>query len=131
MRQQNMLTTDYTFPGAMLMEMEMEVVFGTPSQNCIGSGICMVMSRLPRYQKLKCAHAPARIEYRGGKLCFRFKKEDLEAPIRQRLEKPCFEVLEPFQLPRLLVRKLGVDYQSIGKGYYPIIEHADDWVIVF
>lgn len=110
----------------------MEVVFGTPSQNCIGSGICMIMNRFPVGQQLRCPHAPAWINYEQGQLVFRFlKAETFREDAKVRLSSPWFLILESFQLPRHCARQLGLPAHWVSPGLYKVIEGPQDWVLKF
>ena len=121
---------DYQSKRPPLTEVEMEVVFGTPSQNCIGSGICMVMSRLPRQQSLRCAHTPAYISCQKGKLVFRFPKSKvMHDGAIGRLDKPWFEIKEAYQMPKHIARKLGTNIGAVACGIYPIVDRGDEWVL--
>jgi hypothetical protein len=110
----------------------MEVVFGAPSQNCIGSGVCMVMNRLPRQQQLPCPHAPTWISFERGLLVFRFSKAEV---VRQdaisRFDAPWFLVQESFHVPLYTSRHLGLPSQWIRPGLYAIEETAKDWLLTF
>ncbi len=113
-------------------EIRMEVVFGTPSQNCIGSGVCMVMNRLPRQKQLPCPHAPAWISYERGFLVFRFSKDEV---VRQdaisRFGNPWFLVQEPFHVPLYTMRHLGLPSQWVPPGLHAIEETDKDWLLTF
>jgi hypothetical protein len=113
-------------------EIRMEVVFGTPSQNCIGSGVCMVMNRLPSHRTLHCPHAPAWISFDQDKVLFRFLKTEVvrEDAVR-RFDSPWFLVQEPFEIPRLTARSLGMSSNRVCPGVYTVEERAGDWVIAF
>jgi len=110
----------------------MEVVFGTPSQNCIGSGICMVMNRLPNRQQLRCPHAPAWLSFERGLLVFRFSKSEVltEDAIR-RFASPWFLVQEAFQVPQHCARQLGMPAQRVSPGVYKITNTRLDWLLAF
>lgn len=110
----------------------MEVVFGTPSQNCIGSGICMVMNRLPNRQQLRCPHAPAWLSFEQGLLVFRFSKSEvLGKEAIGRFASPWFLVQEPFQVPRHCARQLGIPVHWVSPGVYKITETRLDWLLAF
>ncbi len=112
--------------------LKMEVVFGTPSQNCIGSGICMVMNRLPNRQQLRCPHAPAWLSYEQGLLVFRFSKSEvLGEQAISRFASPWFLVQEPFQVPRHCARQLGIHMHWVSPGVYKITDTLLDWVLAF
>lgn len=119
-------------PLVLVKEIRMEVVFGTPSQNCIGSGICMVMSRLPSIQPLRCPHAAAWISYAHGQLRFRFSKSEVEREDAvRRFDSPWFLVRESFQISRYTARRLGMASPWISPGVFPIIETDKDWILTF
>ncbi len=110
----------------------MEVVFGTPSQNCIGSGICMVMNRLPYRQQLRCPHAPAWLSFEQGLLVFQFSKSEvLGKEAINRFASPWFLVQEPFQVPRHCARQLGLPALWVSPGLYKITETRMDWFLAF
>ncbi len=113
-------------------EIRMEVVFGTPSQNCIGSGICMVMNRLPSHRPLRCPHAPAWISFEHGLLVFRFlKTEVVREDAIYRFDAPWFLVQESFQIPLYAKRYLGLPSQWVSPGLYAIEERPKDWLLAF
>jgi hypothetical protein len=119
-------------PLARSNEIRMEVVFGTPSQNCIGSGICMVMNRLPRLHALHCPHAPALVSCAKNALVFRFFKSDIQHDdARARFAGPWFPVQEAFTIPRHFARRLGLASEWISPGLYRIEETAKEWLLVF
>lgn len=111
-------------------EIRMEVVFGAPSQNCIGSGVCMVMNRLP--PNLPCPNAPVWVSYDKGRLIFRFpKSEMLREDAQSRFGSLWFFVQESFQLPRYTARRLGMPIHWVSPGLYVIEKTAKDWVLSF
>ena len=113
-------------------EIRMEVVFGTPSQNCIGSGVCMVMHRLPVHQTLRCPHAPALISFERGRLIFRFSKSEvIREDALSRFGSRWFEVQESFQMPRYAARHLGLPSLWVLPGLYTIEETGNDWLLAF
>ena len=117
---------------ALTREIEMEVVFGTPSQNCIGSGICIVMNRLPAQYQLPCPHAPAWISFGQGRLVFRFSKSEVvHKDAISRLDAPRFLVQETFQIPRYSVQHLGMLSPWVPAGEYAIVETSKDWFLDF
>lgn len=114
-------------------EVEMEVVFGTPSKNCTGSGICMVASRLPAQQWIPCPHAPVVIHYDPGhELVFRFRKQRLpEIVVQDYFSSKEFLVEEPFSLPVRLIRMWGLQQTHIPAGYYQLEEYCQEWRLYF
>lgn len=132
LQQQKRVTQSLPISLAQTIEVKMEVVFGTPSQNCIGSGVCMLMNRFPRHKQLPCPHAPAWISFEYGQLVFRFSKaEVLRADVASRLDPPWFLVEESFPVPRCAVRHLGLPAQHVSPGIYRIVETNKDWFLAF
>lgn len=132
LQQKNRTATGISVALVRPLEIRMEVVFGTPSQNCIGSGICMVMNRLPRLQTLRCPHATAWLSCLPGTLVFRFSKTDIQTEeARLRLAGPWFPVMESFCIPRHTARRLGLVTEWIWPGLYRIEETAHDWQLFF
>lgn len=117
---------------AQIREISMEVVFGTPSQNCIGSGICMLMNRLPHHQQLQCPHAPAWISFVQGSLVFRFSKVEVtRKDAVSRFNDSWFLVEESFKLPRYSARHLGLPVEWVRPGMYAMEETPKDWILTF
>ncbi len=115
---------------ALAKEIRMEVVFGTPSQNCIGSGVCMVMSRLPRRSGLWCPHAPAWISYEVNELKFRFVKSEVNREDAiPRLNSRFFLMRETFQLPQRAAMQLGLPTPWVRPGLYPLAETSKEWIL--
>lgn len=114
------------------LELRMEVVFGTPSQNCIGSGICMVMHHLPQRYPLYCPHAPALISYQQGQLIFRFVKAEIyRSDAADRFCGSWFEVNEEFRMPKSTAKRLGMPSEWVRPGSYLIEENAKEWQMRF
>lgn len=132
LQQQRRITPQLPISLLTSPEVKMEVVFGTPSQNCIGSGVCMLMNRAPRLQPLRCPHAPVWISFRNGRLVFRFAKiEVTREDSIARFDSPWFLVQEPFEIPRLTARSLGLQQTQVPPGIYSIEETTKDWYLTF
>lgn len=110
-------------------EVDMEVVFGTPSKNCSGNGICMLASRLPRYYLIPCPHAPVTIHYMGGQeLVFRFRKKYLcDRAVQTYFSSPRFLVEEAVALPQRLIRLWNLTIDRIPPGQYALEEYSREW----
>ncbi len=118
----------------VIQEAEMEVVFGTPSRNCEGSGICMVTGRFPPGYTIVCPHARAIIycDMNEKELVFRFPKRYLSDDIVKRFfSKDFFTVEEPFRLPIQLVRRWRLPGRYVAAGYYPIEIYSTEWRLYF
>lgn len=115
---------------ALAKEIRMEVVFGTPSQNCVGSGVCMIMNRLPRHKNLWCPHAPAWISYEEGRVRFRFvKSEVMREDAVTRLDSRFFLIRETVQMPRKLTTQFGLSSPWVKPGLYPMEENSREWIL--
>lgn len=117
-----------------LREAEVEVVFGTPSQNCEGNGICMVTSRFPMGYTVPCPHARAIIycDKERKELVFRFPKRHLSEIALMRLkDNGVFIVEEPFRIPQILIRRWGLPGRYIPAGRYPIEAYFTEWRLYF
>ncbi len=110
-------------------EVEMEVVFGTPSKNCSGSGICMITSRFPEGHSISCPHARAIIHVAPGEeLVFRFRKHRLcNRAVQAYFSAGFFPVEETFSLPQRLVRQFGLPINTIPPGRYLLEEYSREW----
>lgn len=115
-------------------EAEVEVVFGTPSRNCEGSGICMVTSRFPAGYTVPCPHARAIIycDTERRELVFRFPKRYLsEITLKRLKDNDVFVVEEPFRIPQVLIRRWGLSGRYISAGRYPIEVYSTEWRLYF
>lgn len=124
----------FTLPfGEAPRQMEMEVVFGTPSKNCDGAGVCMLMHRLPKIPDIRCPHAPAIIHCSPGReLIFRFRETDLDGvEVQTYFKQDFFLVEEAFRLPPSLVRKWNIPVRFIQPGRYPLIKFYREWRLYF
>lgn len=116
-----------------LRDVEMEVVFGTPSKNCSGTGICMIASLFPHGYTIPCPHAPAIIHcIPNEELVFRFRKHRLCDRAVQAYFSSCFfQVDEPFTLPQRLVRLWALPISEIPPGRYFLEEYSGEWRLYF
>lgn len=118
----------------VIREAEMEVVFGTPSRNCEGSGICMVTGRFPPGYSIPCPHARVIIycDIDAEELVFRFPKRYLSDDIIKRFfSKNYFTVEESFRIPLQLVRRWRLPGRYIPAGCYPIELYSREWRLYF
>jgi hypothetical protein len=112
------------------LEIKSEVVFGSPSQNCLGTGICMVMHRLPRLYTIRCPHASAWFSYEEGGLLLRFPKHRVQDEKALTLfESPWFWVEECFKLPLYMSRRLLLPSTWGAAGLYRIEQDRYNWYI--
>ena len=116
-----------------IREVEMEVVFGTPSKNCSGTGICMIASRLPQGYLISCPHARVIIHcIPNQELVFRFRKNRLCDRVAQAyFSAGYFLVEESFALPQRLIRQWGLPVDKIPPGRYLLEESSREWRLYF
>jgi len=129
----NLITPPFLFSALSVREVEMEVVFGTPSQNCSGTGICMLTGRLPKRHTITCPHAPAIVHYPPGReLIFRFRKSHLgDQILRQYFSSDTFVVEEAFRIPLQLVRSWRLPVRVVKPGDYLLEEYSQEWRLYF
>ena len=118
---------------ALIREVEMEVVFGTPSKNCSGAGICLIANRFPKGYSVPCPHAPASIHMVSRReLVFRFRKRNLtEKAAAGYFTRRYFQVEEAFLLPKRLVRMWRLSAASVSPGQYLLEEYSQEWRLYF
>lgn len=116
-----------------IREVEMEVVFGTPSKNCSGTGICMIASLFPQEYTIPCPHAPAIIHcVPNQELVFRFRKHRLcDRAAQAYFSAGFFLVEEPFALPQRLIRQWALPIDTIPPGRYLLEEYSGEWRLYF
>lgn len=106
-----------------LEEYEMGVVFGTPSKNCDGAGVCMI-SRMSHLERLliPCFFTVVFLTVIGeGYFVFRVPRAALSPMICQKyFGLGVFKVEESFFLPRWLVRIRGKPKIRIPPGIYRV-----------
>ncbi len=99
-----------------------QVVFGTPSRDCSGSGICKLYTiHAAKHLHIACEMVPARLAASGKALHLSFSEADCTESLRQKQFKGLhFLVEEAFQLPSWLTQKLNIPAAFITAGGYPI-----------
>ncbi len=116
------------------LELVCGVIFGTPSRNCTGSGICMVSSlQTLRRKRYPCDHVMAYLgQGINGELTIRIPFTAVpEALRRQFFRDKIFKVDETFQIPPWLTSPWGKYRIYIPPGRYEIQKSADSWIIIF
>lgn len=116
------------------LELVCGVIFGTPSRNCTGSGICMVSSlQTLRRKRYPCDHVMAYLgQGINGELTIRIPFTAVpEALRRQFFRDKIFKVDETFRIPPWLTSPWGKYRIYIPPGRYEIQKSADSWIIIF
>lgn len=115
-------------------EMICGVIFGTPSRNCTGSGICMVTSiGHIRRRKFPCVCVTAYLSMSPeGAIYLRIPYSTADSDRHNHLfRKRIFEVDETFRIPPWLMSPWGKSSIFIPPGRYGIRRAADSWIIIF
>ena len=110
-----------------------EVVFGSPSKNCDGYGVCVLVSQIYA-QQYKCSSCPCLITYseKEDLIVLELRKEQVPTLTAGKIldNRSTFLVEENYQLSRMLVKEMGLKGAfAILKGNYPIIESKLKWKI--
>lgn len=115
-------------------EMICGVIFGTPSRNCTGSGICMVTSTGHlRRRKFPCASVTAYFSMSPeGVIFLRIPCETADSDrYRHLFRRRIFEVDETFRIPPWLTSAWGKSSIFIPPGRYAIRKTDDSRIIIF
>lgn len=111
-----------------------EVIFGSPSKNCDGYGVCVLVSQIYA-QQYKCSSCPCLITYekKENLIVLELRKDQVSARIAEKCLQlqPSFLVEENYPLSRILLNEMGLKGSySILKGNYTIIESPLKWSIL-
>ena len=105
-----------------------DIVFGMPSQDCRGTGICKISSDLLQSVTLNqdCRHTAAFVSQKddGRQLAIVFFRELLCIHLfRHHFRKGMLEMAEPCPLPAELIADLGLQGAVLMPGKYRIHEY--------
>jgi hypothetical protein len=112
-----------THTAQSLQQLSCTVILGSPSRNCQGHGICMV---LPNHFSADLVCVPQKVSIlRTARetLIFEFKLNDLiESDKIKHFGSTLFFIEENFKIPRWLSKKMGIQLGFIAKGYYKLLK---------
>jgi hypothetical protein len=121
---------------APVQEIVTEIVFGTPSKNCEGVGICRMLG--PNYigdRQILCPHAPAYLglDVVRNVMTVRFPKIHITRQmVARHFYKRLFKVTESYRVPARFTRAFGIRQMlTIHEGIYAVKETREDWILVF
>jgi hypothetical protein len=99
-----------------------QVIFGTPSRDCSGSGICKIYTiHATKRLQIACEMVPARLAVSDKDLHIFFSEADCTESLRQKQFRGMhFWLEEAFQLPVWLAQKLDIPAAFIPAGGYLI-----------
>lgn len=117
--------------------MSCDVIFGSPSADCRGTGVCKITARRPTQPRPLSRDCQATTgvfssQREGAEVSVVFFRELLCVNVlRKHLMGATLELREPCPLPRQLVDFLGLQIKTLLPGNYPIEEGAGYYRITF
>jgi hypothetical protein len=108
--------------------MSCDVVFGSPSNDCRGTGICKITARksrpeVPVRRDCKTAKALFISGEHGANLSMVFARETLCTHIwRNHLRKGVLTLQEPCKIPVEITRSIGLKFNTLRPGQYAVEE---------
>ncbi|MBK8555618.1 MAG: hypothetical protein IPL65_07540 [Lewinellaceae bacterium] len=103
-----------------------DVIFGSPSADCRGTGICKIVAQHRRFEQpeqQQCQRTGAMFAYSSLDQSFSmllFPEFMCIKLLRNHLRHGVLEMLEPARLPAEMVALLGLSAHAIPPGKYPI-----------
>lgn len=116
------------------IKLKSEIIFGSPSTGCKGSGVCKVVPASIPVQDWKCPHALAWIYLLdNAKIRFEFIRSSMsEQQYKRYFRWQLFQVYEPYPMPIFIEKKLKVKQNLIVlPGIYPVIETPHVLIVDF
>ena len=117
--------------------MSCDVVFGSPSNDCRGTGICKITARksrpdIPTRRDCKSAKALFISGENGNSLSMVFAREMLCVQIwRTHLRHGVLTLQEPCKIPLDIMRGIGLKFNTISPGQYAVEELEGRYRIKF
>lgn len=117
--------------------MSCDVIFGSPSSNCRGTGVCKISAHQPGHPWPRSRDCQSTIGIctglnEGHQLSIVFFRELLCVNIlRKHLMADMLELREPCPLPAELVRFLSLKIKVLPPGHYPIEEGPGYYRVTF
>lgn len=111
-----------------------EIVFGSLSTGCKGSGVCKVVPSDTMTTDWKCPHATAWISVTANnRLRFAFIKSSMsEQMIRRYFRWQLFQVFEPYTMPVFIEKKMKLNRKmTIAPGIYVVRETTIELIVDF
>lgn len=111
-----------------------EVIFGKPSKDCAGLGICKVNVNTKSVSTQNdCPASKAIIKTdRFGQVGFYFKNESLCIKARRKYFNSSYFVLgESFVLPKQVIQLMKLKHGVIEAGEYPILKMKSHTLVLF
>lgn len=120
------------------MLFQCEVMFGSPSSNCGGNGICKIVAKnhhpLPTLERTSCSHAraffAARADGDGASLLFR-REWLCSTLMRRHFRYGILQMPEPCAIPPGIVTALGLKFSKLPAGAHLIEDYGTHYRINF
>lgn len=99
-----------------------EVIFGTPSKNCDGVGICHISGIDHVRVRRKCPAFAGWLQVEpSGAVKMTFSTETLSAEVMHRCFRgDWFAIEEPYDFPQPVISALGLGQYRVKAGFYPV-----------
>ncbi len=118
--------------------LQCEVMFGSPSSNCGGNGICKIVAKAPNaaqtFQRTSCSHAKALFTTwdDGSGASMLFRREWLCSNLmRRHFRHSILEMPEPCPIPPALSKSLGLKTNELPAGLHLIEDYGTYFRINF
>lgn len=118
--------------------LQCEVMFGSPSSNCGGNGICKIVARsngaAETFKRISCGHAKALLAVwdKGHGISLIFRREWLCSNLmRRHFRHGILEMPELCPLPTAIVSALGVDICELPAGLHLIEDYGAHYRVNF
>lgn len=131
---QNTLVNPLSDIGIKKTRIKADIVFGSPSTGCKGSGVCMVLPATQARNALKCPHSTAWISMTNQrKLRFAFLRQSMtEQHIKCYFRWNLFQVFESVSMPLFVQKRIGASRPLILKpGIYIVEERPHELIVDF
>ncbi len=115
------------------IELNAEIIFGNPNQDCHGHGICLVCFTEHISIRWKCPNTKARISLNiNEELCMLFPYAHLQPEYQAKyFANNRFVITDPYTLPELLANALGLEGRVVQAGEYRVRKMADGLLVNF
>lgn len=113
-----------------------EVMFGSPSSNCGGNGICKIVAKRNHPQatftRINCGHAKALFAAQGGSVSLIFPRGGLCSNLmRRHFRHGILEMPEPCPIPPEMATALRLNIRELPAGLHLIEDHKTHFQIKF
>jgi hypothetical protein len=124
--------------GSEALLLQCEVMFGSPSSNCDGNGICKIVARshhpLQMFKRTDCSHAKALFGAcdggNGASLLFR-REWVCSNLMKRHFRHGILEMPEPCSIPSALVATLGLEISQLPAGLHLVEDYGTHFKINF